>query len=263
MQRISHTHYGEDPVFKDYMNDVEFVFNGVWDRLEWMALQALSTTKLQLSVTNNPQGIVNETVLDFGMPADNKICVGSVWTEANIANVDPIKDFLKVTKAARKAGVVLQKLLMASDTFDFICTATKFTKYFANTQLQSVTTALTLENVNRVLVAYRIPPITLIDSFVGIENKAGIVNIVNPWDTNHVLFMPDAKVGNMYAGPIAEQIRKPDGVAISMRDNVSLSVRTESDPVSVLTKGEMNAFPSWPTVDRCFSLYTQDASTWA
>jgi hypothetical protein len=181
----------------------------------------------------------------------------------NIASIDPIKDFLTVVKAGRALGITFQRILMTSDLYDIILQATAFVKYFANTQLTSVTTALTLENVNRVLQSYRIPPITLIDTYVGIEAKSGVVTATNPWESSHITFIPDVRCGDMFNGPIAEQLEPPDGVLLSTRGNVSMSIRKEYNPVSVLTKAECNVFPSWTNVDRCFSLYVGSTSTWA
>ena len=254
---------GIDAVVEDYFNDVDFVYDSVQARLEWYALQALSQTKLQLTTTNNPQGIVNETVIDFGMPSANKKCASVIWSTGNVATMDPITDFLAVVKAARAKGITFQRMLMTSDTYDLMVPATLFVKYFANTALTSVTNPITLEAINRLLTGYRIPPITLIDTSVGIEAKSGAVTATNPWSTTHVTFIPEVKCGDMYNGPIAEQINRPDGVLLTSRGNVSVSIRTESNPVSVLTKAECNAFPSWPTIDRCYSLYTAHASVWA
>ncbi len=261
--QITKSIQGQNAVIEDYFNDVDFVFDSVQARMEWQALVALSTTKLQLTTTNNPQGIVNETVLDFGMPSANKKCVSVIWSVGNVATMDPIADFLAVVKAARAKGITFSRMLMTSDTYDLMVPATLFIKYFANTAMTGVTNPINLETINRVLQGYRIPPITLIDTSVGIEAKSGVVTATNPWSTTHITFIPDVTCGNMLNGPIAEQIEPPDGVLLSKRGNVSVSIRKESNPVNVLTKAECNAFPAWTNVDRCFSLYTAHASTWA
>jgi hypothetical protein len=253
---------GVDAVIEDYFNDVDFVFDSAQARMEWYSLVSLSTTKLQLTTTNNPQGIVNETVIDFGMPTANKKCVSVIWSTGNVATMDAIADFLAVVKAARTLGITFTRMLMTSDTYDLMVASTKFVAYFLNPAL-NLTNPINLDNVNRLLASYRIPQISLIDTSLGIEAKSGTVTATNPWSTTHITFIPDVKVGNMFNGPIAEQINRPDGVLLSLKSNVSMSIRTESNPVSVLTKAECNVFPSWPTVDRCFSLYTAHASVWA
>ena len=105
--------------------------------------------------------------------------------------------------------------------------------------------------------------ISVVDTSIGIEGKDGAITLANPWSATHVLFVPQVAVGAMYNGPIAEEIEKPQDVIQAKRGNVLISVQKDFNPVSVLTKGETNVFPSWPTVDRCINLYTNHASTWA
>lgn len=251
---------GQDAVIEDYFNDIDFVYDSVMARMEWYALAALSTTKLQLTTTNNPQGIVNETVIDFGMPSANKKGVSTIWSVGNVASMDPIKDFQTVVAAARKLGIRFERILMDADAYDLMIAATKFRTYFTNAL--SVVGLIDLSTINRVLSDYKLPQITVIDTSVGIEAKSGAITATNPWTTTYITFIPEIKVGDMYNGPIAEQIERPDGVLLASRANVSVSLRREYNPVSVLAKAESNVFPSWPSVDRCFSMYT-GATSWA
>ena len=103
---------GNDAVLEDYYADADFVYDACMARMEWISLTSLSLTKLQLSATNNPMGIVNETVVDFGMPAANKKTVSVIWSAGNAATMSPITDFKAVMKAARTMGVTLQRAIM-------------------------------------------------------------------------------------------------------------------------------------------------------
>ena len=257
---------GQDAVLEDYFNDIDYVYDAVQARMEWMALAALSATTFTLSTTNNPMGIVNETAVDFGMPSANKKYVTTAtWTTGNAASMVPITDFKKIAKAGRDAGVQLTKALMDSDTFDLITGSTEFqnaVKQFVNVE----TTVVGLESLdlaNRVMRSLRLPEIVIIDTSVGVENAAGTIAYSNPWDTNHVTFIPDGVMGSMFAGPIAEEIERPLNVMQSKRGPVLVSVQKEFNPVAVVTKGEANVFPSWPMVDKCFSLYHQSYGSWA
>lgn len=256
---------GNDAVLEDYFNDVDFVYDAVQARLEWFALQAISLTKIKLSTTNNPQGIVNEEYVDFGMPTANKKTVAVVWSTANAATMTPIVDFKNVVKAARTAGVKLAKAMVSPDAFDLITGSTEF-----QTAAKSLVAGeslvlgnLTLDIVNSVLKALRLPELVIVDTSVAIEDAAGNITNANPFDSNHVTFIPQVNLGSMFNGPIAEEIEKPEEVIQSKRSNVLISVKKTFDPVNVITKGEANAFPSWPMVDKCYSLYTNNASTWA
>lgn len=253
---------GQNAVIEDYFNDVDFVFDSAQARMEWFALQALSLTKIQLSSSNNPQGIVNETVIDFGMDDANKKTVSVIWSTDNVATMDPIKDFKAVVKAARALGIKFQKMLMTSDTYDLMTAATKFKAYF-NIPALSVYAPMSLDTINTLFKSYDLPEIVLVDTYLGIEGKDGTITQTNPWSTTHITFIPQVQLGNMFNAPIAEEIEKPLDVLQAKKGNVLISLKKDFDPVRVVTKGECNVFPSWPSVDKCFSLYTAHASTWA
>jgi hypothetical protein len=264
--QITRNIQGNVAVIEDYFNDLDFCWDGVQARMEWLALQALSATTLTLSTTNNPLGVINETAIDFGMPSANKKVVTTAkWSTANAASMIPITDFKKMVGYGRAIGVNLRYALMNATTFDFITGSTEY-QNAAKQFLVGEPTVLgyqSLEIANRVMNALRLPQIVLIDTYVGIENAAGTVTATDPWSASHVTFLPDLVVGNFYAGPIAEEIERPLDVIQSKRGPVLLSVRKDFNPSSVITKGEANVFPSWANVDQCFSLYTGDTSTWA
>jgi len=249
---------GQNAVIEDYFDDVKFVQDSCAAREEWFALQALSQTKIQLSTTNNPQGIVNETVIDFGMDAANKKVVSAIWA-TNAAKV--VTDFTAVAKAGRALGLQFQYALMNQEEFDLAIAGTELIAMF--TGLNNVVSPIDLASVNRLLLARNLPQIVIIETYVGIENKAGTITQTNPWSTTHVLFVPEIVQGNMYNGPIAEEIEKPDGILQSKGGNVLISIQKSFNPVKVVTKGECNVFPSWPKVNQCINMYTGSTTTWA
>jgi len=263
--QITRNIQGNVAVIEDYFNDLDFCWDGVQSRMEWLALQALSATKVTLTTTNNPLGVINETAIDFGMPSANKEVVGIVWSAVDKATVKPITDFTNVMKQGRASGVQLRYALMHNTDFNYMVGSKEY-QDAAKQFLVGEPTVLGYQSVeiaNKVMNALRLPQVILIDTYVGIENAAGTVTATDPWATGHVLFSPDLNFGNFYAGPIAEEIEKPLDVVQSKRGPVLLSVRKDFNPSSVLTKGEANVFPSWSNVDQCFSLYTLSAATWA
>lgn len=263
--QITRSLRGNDAVLEDYFNDIDFCFDSVNARMEWLALQALSLTKITLSTTNNPLGIINETAVDFGMPSANKKTVSAVWSTANAATMKPITDFKAVVKAARAKGISFSKIMMHPDAFDLVVASTEFQTY-AKALIVGESSGLGLETLgvlNTVLRSLRLPEVALIETSVDIENAKGTRTAVNPFDADHVVFVPATTLGNMYSGPIAEEIEKPENVMQQKKGNVLISIQKEFNPVSVLTKGESNSFPSWPMIDKCFNLYTANASTWA
>lgn len=249
---------GNDAVIEDYFADAKFVVDAVNGREEWFALTALSTTKVQLSTTNNPMGIVNETVIDFGMADANKKVVSAVWATTA---TKLITDFTAVAKAGRALGLQFRYAFMNQAAFDLAIAGTELLGYF--TGLNNVVSPVDLASVNRLLLARGLPQIVIIETYVGIENKAGVTTLVNPWSDTHVLFAPDVVQGSMFNGPIAEELEKPVDVIQAKKGNVLVSVKKGFDPINVTTKGEANVFPSWPNVNQCMNMYTGSTTTWA
>lgn len=258
---------GVNAVIEDHFADVDVCFDGVNAKMDWFIGQALSKGSVTLSTTNNALGIVNETAIDFGLASANKkVVTTATWSLANYASILPITDFKKVAKAGREAGVVLNYAVMNQDMFDIITTATEYqnaVKSFIGITSSDVLGMQSLPIANRLMSNFGLPQIVIVNSYVDIQDAAGTATSTNIWDTNHITFLPELTCGNYLAGPIAEEFEKPVDVLQSKRGPVLLSVKKDFDPVSILTKGEANVFPSWGNVDKCFSLYTNSVSTWA
>lgn len=258
---------GMNAVIEDYFNDLDFVYDAVQARMEWFALTAMSTGSVTLSTTNNPLGIINETAIDFGLTSSQKkVVTTATWSLANYASMLPITDFKKVMKAGRDAGVKLNYALMNQEMFDIITTATEYqnaVKSFIGITSTDVLGMQSLAIANRLMSNFGLPAIVIVDTYVNIENAAGSRTAYNPWDTNHILFVPELNLGNYLAGPIAEELEKPADVLQTKRGPVLVSVRKEFNPSAVLTKAECNVFPSWGNIDLCYNLYTGSTSTWA
>jgi hypothetical protein len=259
---------GMNAVIENYFADLDFCFDSVMGKMEWFALQALSAGTVTLSTTNNPLGIISETAIDFGLPTANKEVASVTWVTGGSTS-KPITDLKAVREAARAAGTKLRYALMNQATFDYLIVCDEYTNAAKPMMGLDITSGIlpvqTLEVVNRVLTALGLPQVVIIDQYVSIENAAGTRTSTNCWTSNHVTFLPDFNCGNFLAGPIAEEIEKPMDVLQSKRGPVLLSVQKDFNPVSVLTKGEANVFPSWGAIDQCYILDTihTTAGTWA
>jgi len=259
---------GMNAVLENYFADLDFCFDGVMGKMEWFALQAISAGTVTLSTTNNPLGIINEVAIDFGLPTANKEVASVTWATGGSTS-KPITDLKAVREAARIAGTKLSYALMNQTTFDQLIACDEYTNAAKPMMGLDITTGIlpvqSLNVVNRVLTALGSPQVVIIDQYVSIENAAGTRTSTNCWTSNHVTFLPEMNLGNFLAGPIAEEIEKPVDVIQSKRGPVLLSVKKDFNPVSILTKGEANVFPSWGNIDQCYILDTihTSAGTWA
>jgi len=244
-------------------NDVDFVYDSVQARMEWLALKILSYPYLTLSKSTN-DGIVTEAAIDFGMPSTNKKYAAVVWS-ATASTTTPITDFINVVAAASALGVSLKYALMNTTQWGQFAASAETQNYTIGSVYggNRIKLTPTLAQANDMLASRGLPEIIIIDKTVTIETGEGVQSNVKPWTTNYVTFIPDLAVGNMNFGPIAEETNPPKQAVQVKQNNVLISKFSDVDPVTEWTKGETNAFPSWHRVDECFSLLTTSASAWA
>lgn len=244
--------------------DLDFVVQAANARMEWLALQAVSQTKITLSSSNN-NGRITEEAVDYLMPAGNKAGAAVVWSAANKATMTPITDFKAVVKTARNKGMTVAFALMHPDTYDDFILSDEVQSYIKSYYKLTGSDVLPFEDVDAVNTALRrarLPEIRIIDQSIGIEAKNGTITYSNPWNKVYVTFVPTFTLGNMLNGPIAEELFPPKQVTQSKSGNVLVSKYSTVDPVNEFTKSEANSFPSWKNVDQCFSLKI-DATTWS
>lgn len=240
-------------------DDVDACVDGINGRLEWLTLQALSQGKITLTKSNNA-GIITENAINFQLPAANKEVVADANHYWNVpATATPIANIQTIVTEANSKGVKLQYILMD---------LTKWQQFRATTEVKDFVApymvyggvrakrAPTLEVANSTLKGEGLPVIVIIDTYVDIETDVHVITATNPWTTKYVTFIPEMKIGDMFYGPIAEETNPPKQVVQAKKGPILISKYSEVDPVTEFTKGELNAFPSWPTIDRCWILNT-------
>lgn len=255
--------------------DVDDCVDGANARLEWIILQALSKGQITLSKVTNAAGVVTEEAIDFGLlDANKEVVVGdgtdNLWTVAFAATSKPITDIEAVMEEARKIGVTPRYMLMNRSkwlAFRVSQQVKDFVVPFALWGGPNVKRAPILEMANDALKSEGFPIIIIIDTMISYEDVNHTIVPVDPWlDSNskdrYVTFLEDLKCGDMLHGPIAEETNPPKQVVQAKKGPILISKWSDVDPVAEYTKSELNAFPSWPTIDRVLSLDTEDATTW-
>lgn len=239
-------------------DDTQFCWDGVNARLEWLALQALSTGKIKLDNTNNV-GVVTETDIDFLVPSTSQSGVTVKWASGNAATMDPITVIRTAVKAAKARGFKLNYIFTDQDTFDVMCLSDKLAKYCASwvikaTNLQA---APTVAEVNAALKANNLPTFVVIDSYVTIELTDGTRTSVNPWKTGVLTFTPGLVVGNTYHAPLADELVGSSAATKVKREHVMLKKYSLEEPsVMEVTKGLANAFPAWASAQQSYMVDT-------
>jgi hypothetical protein len=226
-------------------NDVEFCFNAVNYRLEWLALRAASTGKFTLTSQNNA-GVVTEAAVDFSVPAANKSGVPVSITIDNAATSKPITKIKGVVKAAKAANNAVRFMWMDQDTFDAILASEETIKQVAPWVLQAtqLETQASPASLKSFLSANNLPEVIIIDSQLTFEDKDNNRTVVQPWEPGVILFSQTKQLGVTWWTRLADE-SVDSTVAIKVkRNHILMKKFAVEEPLQESTIAMTNAIPA-------------------
>jgi hypothetical protein len=226
-------------------------------RMDIMVLQALSTGKVVINTTTNPDGIVHDDI-DLLMDSANKKTAAVTWATA--ATATPITDIETVLADARSRGLGFAKILMsqtlwlkfrkAKEVIDTMQAYFYAAKPGGGINPIAITT---LDRVNEFMTANQLPVIEIVNESIGVT-KDGSITASNYFDANNCTFIPAGKLGTIKNALAIEKLKPVDKVNYADYNKVLISKWSQNEPFGEFTKGEWNAFPSWETIDSCYIL---------
>lgn len=236
--------------------DLKKAADSAFKRLDIMVCQALSTGKIVLSSTTNPDGLIYSTDIDLLMPSANLKTVTDEWTVGNAATAKPITDIMTTVAAGETAGISFTKILMPKALFLTMVQITEVVnalKGFFRVASGSINP--TLDQVNTYLVANMLPPIEIVDVAIGVE-KDGAISTIRPWDADNVAFVPGDNLGVIHNAVPIEKVMPISGTNYASVNNALISKWQTRDPLGEFTQVELNAFPGVETIDSIYILQT-------
>lgn len=233
-------------------NDVKHVGDSAHKRLDIMALEAVSTGKISLTVTNNPDGLVLSDAVDLLMPSGNKSNSTTSW--ATSATAKPIDDIESVVEDGQAKGVTFAKILMSRSLWLKFKACKQVTDSLQSFNiLAKGASVATLDKVNDYLQANLLPVIELVDKPIGIE-KDGVIGTVRPFDEDVASFIPAGNLGTIKNAVAIEQLQPVQKVTYASFNRALISKWSENEPWGEWTKVELNAFPAVDAIDSIFLL---------
>lgn len=241
-------------------SDLDFCYNGVRFRMEWLAMQAMSKGAITLTSQNNGEGMYLEEAVDYQIPTTNKSGVSVSW--ATTASSKPLENFQTVKETAMENGINLRYAIMRTSQFNQIKnsadTIAKVKAYVNGSGKLSITKRA----INEYLLEEGLPQIVTVDPMVTHESKKGTKTVVNAWEEHRVAFVEDLKVGSLQHAPLAAEgdANLAKKVQMVKRDYTLITKWSEQEPYSEWTKAEANAFPVINDPDAMYLLRTNNAS---
>jgi len=238
--------------------DIASVVNSVNRRIDYMVLEGISTGKITVTATNNPDGIVQDDV-DLLMPAENYLTVAKVWSDPTSTPITDIRNAVKKIKTLNKTGITT----MLIDDVTYL-------QVEANAEVASLMKGyynpgsnakyvVTLESINIFMRANRLPVFEIIDEVVPIEVD-GVNTNTRPFKKENVVFIPDGMLGEIKNSLAIEELQPVTQVNYSKQGNVLVSKWFSNEPFGEFTKAEWNAFPSFDQIDTMFIMQTDVAT---
>jgi hypothetical protein len=233
-------------------NDIKTVGNGAMKRVDMMALQAISTGKIKISSTTNPDGLILSD-LDLLLPSGNTSNSATSWD--NAAATPLTVDIPAVVAYGRGIGVSFAKMLMTPTQFINFQKITEVKSLLSNFLgfKQSGNVLATLDNINVFLQANRFPVIELVDESIGVE-KDGVITASNPFETNNVTFVPAGKLGTIKNAIAIEELRPVEHVTYAKFQNALISKYAQNNPFGEFTVVELNACPAFEAINQIYIL---------
>lgn len=222
-------------------------------RMDIMFLQGISTFEIDTSILSNPDGVAFGSI-PLLAKADQKRTVRKAWTDPL---ADPFADIEDTTFYASKKGRSFSEIWIDLE------------QWVAMKKLDSVKSAIsgylnpgsnrnfvvTETIINEYLVSNRLPMIKIMNERRGIE-KDGIIETVNPFKKENVVFVPSGKLGIAHNAVPIESWEPVDHVNYANYDHTLVSKWRDNDPWKEYTQAELNAFPALEQIDGIYLLQT-------
>lgn len=251
-----------------WAEDTKFCWEAVQARLEWMALQTISTGKIKLDKTNNTS-VLTEFSVDYDLPDGHTLGYqtgSAAWTSGGSAKPLSV-DFKNVVAKANAKGIYPKYAFMSLDTFATFAEIEEVKKASASFAVNALNVAMTpsKEQVNSAMksLAYlKGLEIVVIDQNITIETPDGKrTDNGNPFAANVVLFAESKVMGKTFWKKPADLSLQGSAAIKALNGHTLIKKFAEEEPIQEITMGLANAFPAWLCSDRCFLMST-DSTTW-
>jgi hypothetical protein len=242
-----------DIMVKAFSDDVTKAAVSPDYRIDIMLLQALSTFTIDVSITNNPDGVAFGIIPLLNL-ASQKRTVVKAWTDPT---ADGIKDIDDVVQFAANIGRSFSEIWIDNSKWLQLKNLASTKAYISGLQNPGSNNKynVDLESVNEYLTKNNNPPLRILNERRGIEVD-GVIQVFNPWKVENITFMPAGKVGTLHNAISIDTWEPVPFVTYANYDKAVVSKWRDNDPWKEYTGVELNAFPGLEQIDGIYILQT-------
>ncbi len=222
-------------------------------RIDIMFFQGVSTFTVDTGIIQNPDG-ANLGTIDLLAESYQKRGVVKSWDHAD-NNADIFKDIEDLVLYAASRGRSFKEIWIDQEKWlkvkNNLTVQAKLQSFYRQTQ----NVANTLNNVNEYMSENKFPPFVIINERRNIELD-GNDTIINPFEKNNVVFIPDGKLGIVHNAVAIEEWEPIEGINYAKYDRALIAKWRENNPWKEFTQVELNAFPALEAIDGIYILQT-------
>ncbi|RNL50774.1 major capsid protein [Pedobacter jejuensis] len=226
-------------------------------RIDIMFYQGISTFTIDAGIINNPDGANLGTIPLLNEPYQKRGVIKS-WDHVD-NNADIFKDIEDTVAFAASKGRKFKEIWIDNEKWLKIKKNTTVSTTLGSFFRQTRDVSATLSTVNEYMVENGLPPFVLINERRNVEID-GLDTIINPFEKNNVVFIPDGKLGIVHNAIAIEEWEPIDGINYAKYDRALISKWRENNPWQEFTGVELNAFPALEAID---GIYIQETTTLA
>lgn len=242
-----------DAAVRQVYNDAETLFSAADVTREKMAMDAISTGKIQFDATGRVVSTGGVLTCDFGVPSTQKVALagGAKWNEAETRN--PLKDELGWINTMKEDGRMPPvRALTSTPVLNLLLQDQNYREAYWGKPIGAVSPpALSLDQFNQIRGSYGLPPIRTYDRLARMENANGTYTSVKLMASSKFILLPAGAMGKMLHGVPTEALydSKLQGTE---RQGIYTYNYTEHEPPAVWTKTVGLMFPTFPAAEQVF-----------
>lgn len=239
-------------VYRRIFNVLEKAVNDVRSTVEIMRMQALANGQLSLNI-HSPQGGTQTLVLDYGVPAANKVTLAgaALWSDPTADIIGDIQTWVGSLEEGATTAITSRQVAFNMFKNEGIIRAL----YGVNTARQA-----NLTDINTYFTSIGLPAIIVYGGLNGAnktyrEQQANGTYVTKQYfPEDKFVLLPDGPVGETLYGPTPDEGRFLDkNIVAEVTGNViGYYYESGQDPIGTWAKAASTAIPSFQQANKVF-----------
>lgn len=245
----------EAEIARKLFEDTPKVIGGIWERLEYMFLKALSTGTMLVPQEEN---VGTGVRVSFNYLNANKFGVSKSW---DVDGAAPISDMSNVIEAAAGKGDIITSIMLDRATYNELRKSSEAKTLYAASIGYGGTPSIipTPSAFDAIILDELKVKLIIVERTVRIE-KNGVQTPVKPFAANTLVFLTSENVGTLTYGILAEEGSPVAGVTYQKVDSyILVSKYSKNDPLAEFTSSQALVIPVLENVSSIYLMDTRDA----